>query len=134
MIAPIIAKTSLVVRVCGKKAAMKPANMKTTSTQSKAPPQAVKSILVCIANRVRAKTTPAVIPTAISTSFTSYVEQMAPISHPSHNVNSPRKIRLWGLFLLMEGTQTKASIMMMEKAMATQSKGGFAGRSWPPMG
>ena len=40
-------------------------------------------------------------------------------------MNSPRKIRLWGLFLLMEGTQTRASIMMMEKAMATQSKAGF---------
>ena len=104
------------------------------------PPQAVKSILVCMANRVRAKTTPAVIPTAISTSVTSYVEQMAPefhlksaayfetlpISQPSHSVNSPRKMRLWGLFLLMDGTQTRASIMMMEKARATQSKAGFS--------
>merc|ERR1712001_610868 len=61
---------------------------------SNAPPQAVKSTLVCMAKRVRAKTTPAVIPTAISTSVTSYVEQMAPISQPSHRVKSPRKIRL----------------------------------------
>ena len=108
---------------------MKPANMKTTSTHSNAPefhtidnltryvevglspPQAVKSTLVCMAKRVRAKTTPAVIPTAISTSVTSYVEQMAPvvpesyleqtlhiltlpISQPSHRVKSPRKMRL----------------------------------------
>ena len=34
------------------------------------PPQAVKSILVCMAKRVRAKTTPAVMPTAMSTSST----------------------------------------------------------------
>ena len=36
-----------------------------------------------MANKVRAKTTPAVIPTAISTSVTSYVEQMAPVQRVS---------------------------------------------------
>ena len=41
-------------------------------------------------------------------------------------MNSPRKMRLWGLFLLMDGTQTRASIMMMEKARAIQSKAGFS--------
>ena len=55
---------------------------------------------------------------SVKKSFTQ-TDAIIPISQPSQRVNSPRKIMLWGVFLLMEGTHTRAIMRMREKAMAT---------------
>ena len=51
--------------------------------------------------------------------FTFEKNIVSPISQLSHKVKSPRKTKLWGLFLLMEETQARAMIKMKEEAMAT---------------
>jgi len=97
---------------------MRPKSRKTTNTANRAPPQAVKSILVWKAKAVRASTTAAVTPTAIRTSDTSYMEQTEPMSHPSAKVNIPRKMKLCGLFLRTDGTQAKVMIIPKETITA----------------
>lgn len=58
------------------------------------PPSIVKSILVCSENNVKAKTTTAVIPTAISTSLFSNLTAKQPRKKLSAIVINPRIIIL----------------------------------------
>ena len=71
-----------------------PAIRRMTSRAKKTPPQAVKSIFVWNAKRVRPRVTPQVMPTAMMTDSVSYLEAKQPRRTPSQVVNNPRKMKL----------------------------------------
>ena len=102
--------------VFGMKIMAIPAMKRMTRRAKKTPPQAVKSILVWNAKRVRARVTAQVIPTAMMTDSVSYLEAMQPRTTPSHAVKIPRKMKLCGVFLLTSAQQARVRMQTIVTA------------------
>lgn len=84
----------------GKKIATIPNTINMRTATNSTPPITVKSHFVWNANNVNPRQTPAVMPTAINTSFWLYLLDDKANKNDCATVNNPKKMKFIGAFLL----------------------------------